>query len=397
MMLTKEAEVKVNNFTAKYYESLGYKIPMRKTMQSTYEKTGKEFAYDTSKTIMIKVEHLKENSRAIVEVLCDACKQNKMLVKYSDYNKVMRKTGTYVCRPCSYKKTQKTNLEKYGSISYLGTEECVEKTKEVMRKRYGVESYAQTQEYSEKRHNTCVERYGKSYNQIFRERAMSTLFEKTGYKHALQNPEVVEAIKHTNMERYGAVCTLQNPKVKEKAIKTFYKNSSKISSTQQRYICNLYGGILNYPTKYHNVDIYLTGDNMVIEYDGSGHRLNVIRGSMTDEEFDRKEIIRNIAIKNEGYKQMRIISSRDYLPSDAVLLQMLDDAMQYFAGYPNHSWIDYNIDNSTMRNAENKDGVPYDFGKLRKITKSDLPNDDTENKQRESLQNDDSGEIRCSA
>ena len=69
---------------------------------------------------------------------------------------------------------------------------------------------------------------------------------------------------------------------------------------------------------------------------------------------------------------MKIISSKDLLPSDEILLQMLSDAKQYFSDYQNHSWIEFDIDNSVIRNAENKNGVSYDFGKLRKINKSDI-------------------------
>jgi hypothetical protein len=72
-------------------------------------------------------------------------------------------------------------------------------------------------------------------------------------------------------------------------------------------------------------------------------------------------------IKRAGYKQMRIVSSKDKLPSDEILLQMLSEAKQYFFDYPEHSWIEYNIDTSTVRNAEHKNGVFFDCGKLRNI------------------------------
>lgn len=40
------------------------------------------------------------------------------------------------------------------------------------------------------------------------------------------------------------------------------------------------------------------------------------------------------------------------------------------AGYLNHSWIEFDIDNSVVRNAENKNGISYEFGSLRMITQS---------------------------
>ena len=63
---------------------------------------------------------------------------------------------------------------------------------------------------------------------------------------------------------------------------------------------------------------------------------------------------------------MTIISSKDYLPSDTILLEMLEQARTYFTT-TSHTWIEYNIDTSTMRNAENKDGIYFDYGDLRKI------------------------------
>ena len=64
---------------------------------------------------------------------------------------------------------------------------------------------------------------------------------------------------------------------------------------------------------------------------------------------------------------MRIISSKDLLPSDTLLLEMLSKAKEYFSKYPNHSWFEFNIDTSTVRNAEQPDGVFFDYGELRKI------------------------------
>lgn len=69
---------------------------------------------------------------------------------------------------------------------------------------------------------------------------------------------------------------------------------------------------------------------------------------------------------------MHIISATDFLPSDEILLQMLDYTKQYFSDYPNHSWIEFNIDSSTVRNAEQKEGSFFNYGDLRKIKESDV-------------------------
>ena len=198
------------------------------------------------------------------------------------------------------------------------------------------------------------------------------MLEKYGYEGTMQVPEIREKAYKTCSQKYGYESPFQSLKVREKIAQILYTNTSQKSSKQQRYINNLYYGVLNYPIKCYFADIYLSDDNLIIEFDGSGHALSVVMKSETEEEFKRKEIIRYKLVKKEGYKQMRIISLKDRLPSDQILLQMLDDARNYFAQFPNHHWIEFDIDDSIIRNAEYKSGIQYDYGKLRKIKDSDL-------------------------
>lgn len=118
--------------------------------------------------------------------------------------------------------------------------------------------------------------------------------------------------------------------------------------------------------------MYDESNNLCIEYDGGGHFLEIEIGKVSQEEFDNKELVREKMIRQEGCKIIRIISRKDNLPSDEILLQMLSDAKQYFSDYPEHSWINFDIDNGIVRNAEHKDGSPYFYGELRKIKKGDL-------------------------
>ena len=230
-----------------------------------------------------------------------------------------------------------------------------------MNEKYGVDRIMQSEFGKEKMRNTCIGKYG------------------------VLNPAQLQKVKDkmasTNIERYGGIAPANSIEIREKMSKTLYVNGTTPTSKQQRYINNLYQGILNFPVKYYNVDIYLPKDNLTIEYDGGFHLGNVITGRETMEEHTKKEIIRNNTIKREGYKQMRIISLNDKLPSDAILFQMLSDARTYFAT-TSHTWMTYDIDKSLLFNAEHKDGTPYDFGVLRTIKESDLqePYSDSQNK-----------------
>lgn len=327
-ILTKEAEVRLNGNNVNYYRSLGYEIPMREASKDMKYR-GFDYVADFNKSILVKVEDLPLNSRAIIETACDYCGEPKPLMKYLDYNK-QTKNGTLkcCCEKCSPLKHKEIMLEKYGH-------ECMMQVPEIREKVYRTNNH------------------------------------KYGSNSPYGSPIVLEKAKQTNLERYGYENVMQSPEFFQKWLE---KNGSEFvkSSKQQRYICNLYNGILNYPIQHFSLDIYISKDKLDIEYDGSGHRMCVKLGSMTDAEFNQKEVTRYNIIKKEGYKHMRIISTNDKLPSDEILLQMLDETRNYFSKYPNHSWIEYDIDNSMIRNAEHKDGILYNYGELRKIKDSDL-------------------------
>ena len=311
-IITKEVEVKPNGKMIQYYKDKGYDAKRLKPL-------------------MVKVKDLPQYSTAEVIVLCDMCKKHTMPVVYENYNSVIERTGNYVCKDCAYKKVKKTVQDRY-NVDYVSqAEKFKKKAKETMMKKYNVE-------------------------------------------HALQNDVFKKRARKTTKERYGVEHVLQSPEVRQRVNKTLCNNGIRKTSTQQLYLHSLYGGEINYPIKYYAADICFPEEKIYVEYSGGGHFLRVILGALTQEEFDEKEIIRNEVIKREGYKKIEIVSSQDSLPSDALLLEMLDVARKYFSE-TFHSWIKFDIDNSRMINAENKDsdGVFFDFGELRKIKKSDMP------------------------
>lgn len=179
-ILTKEVEIKIHNNNAKYYESLGYTIPMKRASKNTYKNTKKEYIYDVGKSIVVNINDLLKGSHAKIEYLCDYCLEEVMTIPYKDYIKRTKEIDKMACRKCFSKKT-----------------------KEIFLLHYNTEHYSQTQEYKEKFHNTCVERYGKNYTKQFLEKSYNAFYKNTGYKNPLQSPEVREKIKTTLIERYG--------------------------------------------------------------------------------------------------------------------------------------------------------------------------------------------------
>lgn len=270
-----------------------------------------------------------------------------------------------------------TFMDRFGVIAPLQNKECFEKLKQTNMEKYGVEFVSQLEEVKQKARQTSLEKFGvdnPSKSEEIREKVKNTNLERYGVEYLLSLPSFHEHSREVDMERYGVYHHLQNPEILAKQKETFYKHGTCPTSKQQNYLHKIYGGELNSPFVMYNLDIYLPYDRINIEYDGSGHRLSCELGYITEEEFRRKETIRNITVKKAGIKQMRIISTTDKLPSDTVLLQMLQDTRTYFSDYPEHSWIEFNLDNSTLRNAEHKSGTPYNFGPLRTIKDSDLNN-----------------------
>ena len=352
MILTKEVEVKPTGKMIQYYKDKGYDAKHKQPLT-------------------VKVEDLPRKSDARLDVLCDICKENTARIRYADYNKSIDKFGSYVCRDCSIIRAKQLEVARYGDL-YVRTEEFKEKRKKTYIDNYGVENPLQNKEISEKARNTNLQKYGyASPSQVpeFKEKARLTAMERYGVDCPSKNEEVKQKTRNTNLKRYGVPNTMQSPEVRAKANETLCKNGTQKTSSQQIYLHNLYGGEINYQISYYATDICFPEEKLVIEYDGGGHDLRVTLGRLTQEEFSQKEIIRNSVIKKEGYKQMRIISTNDLLPSDQILLQMLETARQYFTQFPSHSWIEFNIDTSSVRNAEHKDGVFFDFGELRKINK----------------------------
>lgn len=382
-ILTKEVEIKLWGKTVKYYNDLGY--------------NGKH-----GDIITVKVEDLQNGSNARIQYLCDYCKNEVIIMVYADYVRRTKEINKMACKNCYTQKVKETNLLRYGVTSYVKTKECLSKMENTIKDKYGVSHYSKTQDYKKKYHKTCLDKYGESYRKQFSDKAFETFRNKTGYDFPSQSPIVREKIESsyiehygvaspqlsdeirkkteaTNLERYGYITPLQSEEVKEKIVDTCYKNGTVPTSKQQLYLFNLYKSVdnsaqLNYPISHFNTDICFPTNKLCIELDCGGHNLSVKFGQITQEEFNRKELIRDKIIKNEGYKIIRIKSKTNKLPSDKILFQMLFEAKQYFLDFPFHSWITYDIDLSVVLNANYKNGIQYNYGKLRIIKHSDSDN-----------------------
>lgn len=153
--------------------------------------------------------------------------------------------------------------------------------------------------------------------------------------------------------RYGVAHALQADQLKAKARITMYKNNTVPTSNQQLYFYNIIQNneldknnvILNFPLNHLSLDIALINEKIDIEYNGGGHDLDVkLRGS-THEQFLQKEIRRNKFIKQQGWKQIFIISPNDIIFNftEQEYLKILAVAKSYLLN-TNHHWVNIYIE-----------------------------------------------------
>lgn len=264
-----------------------------------------------------------------------------------------------------------TNQEKYGVDNYAQSDEFKERYKSIMNDKYGVNHYSQTEEFNEKIRSTSLERYGEKHflmNREIQDRCISTNIINHNGLHHTQTNKFAELCKITNMEKYGVEWSMQNKEIKERAMYTMYLNNSAPCSRQQRYLHNLLGGELNYQFGRLFIDIAMLEDNLAIEYDGGFHNGQVKLGKMSQDEFDKKERTRGYFLRRNDWKLIKIISRNDFVPSDDVIIDIINYVKEYLN--TGHSWFEICIDEGKLKCSQYE--IDYDFGKLRKITEKDL-------------------------
>lgn len=375
MLLTKEVKVKWNSRNKKALINSGY----------VFTKLGDK--------ITINIEHLSKGSNTKIEVKCDYC--GEVVEKsYNDYNKqidnYIKKDCCGNCRGlkqidiCQYKygvngvaqvpeikkKQVETIVNKYGVDNISKIQEVKEKKKKTTLSHYGVEYFSQSEIGKKKIKESIKNKYGVEHHlqlsEIYKKQ-VDTNLEKYGVENVFQSEEIKGKIKEFNLKHYGVEFNTQRPgvmvNVKEKANKTMYLNGTAPCSKQQLYLCKLLNGELNYPVHTSSLDVAFLEDMIDLEYDGSGHNLNVKCGSLTEEEFNKREVNRNYALLNSGWKIIRIKSLKDFLPTDEKIIEMFEFAKKHFEN--GNSWIEFNIDEHTI--ISSIFNTSYDYGNLRTI------------------------------
>ena len=180
--------------------------------------------------------------------------------------------------------------------------------------------------------------------------------------------EVQRKMQQTMLKKYGVEHALQNRELLNKVLDSFQFNGTGPCSRAQRYINYISNGILNKHIRGSLVDIYMEKENIVIEYDGSGHFLgDIINGNaFPTKESLLREKQREDKIINNGYKMIRFIATKDRIPSDEVILNLIEK-------FKNSDFkvVRINFEEGTIEKDYDEKSY-YDFGELRKITQKDL-------------------------
>jgi len=333
MLLTKEVYIRINNKNYQHYIDKGYEL------EYIYNKYKKCMGYKRDQEILVKIEDLSKGSHAEIEILCDYCLERgiETIVSKEYRTYLIQNNKSLIKKDCC--------------------KECWSlKLNESIKLVHNVDNISQLENIKNKKQNKSINHFGTEC--------------------VLQSEEVKDKIRITNIEKYGSPNVMGNKDIQNKVFKsraiTLYKNKTGISSIPQRYLHNLFGGELNYPINTANLDIGFPDDKIYIEYDGSGHKMSITLGNMTEKEFLNKERKRFFGLRNKGWKVIRIISEllRDKLPSDEVLIKMYEYAIQYFN--TGHTYIKFDIDNAKIITSQFE--KEYNYGVLRNITKNMLTN-----------------------
>ena len=270
-------------------------------------------------------------------------------------------------------KIKQTNLKNWGVEYATQSEEIKEKTRNTNNEKYGADYYTQTDEYKDRAKKTCQLHHGvdnPSQSQEIKNKKIETCRKHWGVDYPFQSDEVRSKTAETLKEKYGEsiINSSQVEEIKNKALDSFQFNGTGPSSRAQRYINHILNGTLNKHICGSLADIYIEKENIVIEHDGSGHFLGDI---MNGNKIPTKESLlyekeREYKIINNGYRMIRFIAAKDRIPSDEVILNLIE-------GFKNSDFkvIRINFEEGTI-DRDYEERWYCNFGELRKITQKDL-------------------------
>ena len=192
----------------------------------------------------------------------------------------------------------------------------------------------------------CIDICNCNDKECIQKRKELTNLKKYGVKHAFQATQVRQKITTVLKQKYGVDKISDIPGMYEKIQNTSRKHNFIPISKQQKRLQKLFGGILNYVYDNFAIDIALIDEKIAIEYNGSGHDLNVQKKRITEEEFIEHENIRNNYLLDNSWKLLILISADDNISNNFVLKKLFTFAKNKF--YNNINLVKINFDNGQV-------------------------------------------------
>lgn len=355
IVLPQTVKVRVAGGKNKYYENKGY---------------GNGKKIKTGDIIEVNVLDLPKSSGIKVKVICDFCGKET----YVHYGCVSEDPYITTCRDkaCTNAKIRYTSILKYGCINPGCSKQAKEKREKTMIDRYGVpNAYCNGGQIKENIKKNNIEKFGVDNpfkSQEIQDKIKKHNLETIGVEHPCQSQEFQDNVKKILLERYGEDSAFKIPQFRQKILESFQFKGTGPCSRAQKYINLLTGGILNKRIDKFLADICFEKEKLVIEYDGGGHYYSVKTKQLTQKEFDIIEKEREEKINKKGYKIIRIIATKDRIPSDEVILNLVN-------GFKNSNFkiVRIDLEEGTIDRDYNEKWN-CKFGKLKRIGKKDLEN-----------------------
>lgn len=320
MILTKEIEVRLNQFNSHHYKRIGYDV-------------------DGKESIDIKIEDVGKGSSVKVEVECDVCGNIKTLT-YRKYLKNIKSHNFYSCsNKCSVIKSEMTCLERYGVKYPLQSEKIMSDLKDYFIEKFGFDNPSKSKDVQEKRDNTMMKKYGVKTNIILpethnkavmlsktdesKEKRENTLLERYGVNNAMKSEKIYQKFKDTNIKKYGVEYPAQNIDIFEKTnksglkIKYFdgisYQGTYELDLLKKLKDMNILHLVSKpnsikylYKENYHHYfpDFYIEKFNLIIEVKSDYYFNLSLEKNIKKEEFCKKLNYNFIFIINKDYNDL---------------------------------------------------------------------------------------------
>jgi DNA-directed RNA polymerase subunit N (RpoN/RPB10) len=290
--------------------------------------------------IEILISDLMPSSKHIIKCKCTNC-GNIIGVKYQNYKVQIKRGGYYICVDCSQKKSQKTNIEKYGSISPLGNKDIQKKGRDTIWSKYGVDNPSKVETIKEKKRVTTNKNYGVDnpmQNISIYEKAKQTWMIKYGVNNPSKSDIIKEKKRKTTNKNYGVDNPTQSSEIFEKQQKTqktiklhdnglYYRgsyekdfldhcNENNIEIEKGFTIKYLFNG----KNKYYHSDFYLPKYNLICEIKSDYYYYKYYEKNIMKRKYTIKNGYNFLFIINKKYFQLNnIIYSSDFFSSEFTL------------------------------------------------------------------------------